>query len=238
MNPYILETKDLNKYYKKQNAVENINLRIKRQSIYGLLGPNGAGKSTILKMLSGMLKPSSGKIFINGEKWKRAHLKAIGALIEAPPLYDNLTAYDNLRVQCFMLDIPETRIGEVLSIVALDYTGKKKVKTFSMGMKQRLGIALALLGSPELLILDEPTNGLDPMGIQELRQLIKSFPDKGITVIVSSHILWEIQQVAEVVGIINNGKLTYQGEVTENMDLESFFMKVVDNQEMGGSIHA
>lgn len=198
MNNIILETKNLSKNFKGEKAaVKDISLKVNRNSIYGLLGPNGAGKSTILKMITGMLKPSSGEILFNGHKWNRKDLASIGSLIEEAPLYENLTAEENLKVRTTILNLPDSRIKEVLKIVELENTGKKRAGQFSMGMKQRLGIAIALLNNPELLILDEPTNGLDPFGIQELRELIKSFPEKGITVILSSHMLSEVNQIAD-----------------------------------------
>lgn len=223
----IIETKNLTKIFKNEKVVNEVSLSIKENSIYGLLGPNGAGKSTTLKMITGMLKPSSGKILFKGHEWTRKDLKNIGALIESPPLYDNLSARENLEVRRIILDLPKYRIEEVLQVVDLINTGKKKVGQFSMGMKQRLGIALALLGEPKLLILDEPTNGLDPLGIQELRELIKSFPKKGITVILSSHILSEVELIADHIGIIAGGTLGYSGKITPNEDLEKLFMKVV-----------
>lgn len=227
----ILETSNLTKKFKKQTAVEGLSIGIERNSVYGLLGPNGAGKSTTLKMITGMQKPSSGSIKFEGHEWRREDLKDIGALIETPPIYDNLTARENLRVKTTLLKIPESRIDEVLQTVDLTGTGKKKAGQFSMGMKQRLGIALALLGRPRLLILDEPSNGLDPLGIQELRELIRSFPGQGITVILSSHILSEVEQIADHIGIIANGRLGYSGPVDHGEDLEALFMKVV--QECG-----
>ena len=198
-----------------------------RNSVYGLLGPNGAGKSTILKMLTGILRPTSGSIEFDGHPWKRNDLEHIGALIEMPPLYENLTAYENLKVRTTLLGLDDARINEVLQIVQLTNTGKKRAGQFSLGMKQRLGIAIALLNSPQLLILDEPTNGLDPLGIEELRELIRSFPCKGITVILSSHILSEVQQIADHVGIIAGGVLGYEGELRAGEDLEQLFMDVI-----------
>ena len=154
-------------------------------------------------------------------------MENIGALIESPPLYENLTARENLKVRTLMLGLPDSRIDEVLKIVDLTNTGKKRAGQFSMGMKQRLGIAIALLNSPQLLILDEPTNGLDPIGIQELRNLIRSFPTQGITVIISSHILSEIQMTADHSGIIANGVLGYQDRIHQDEDLEKLFTDVV-----------
>lgn len=224
---FILQTTDLCKNFKGQMTVNHVSLNIRRNSVYGLLGPNGAGKSTTLKMITGILKPTSGSIEFDGHPWRRNDLTQIGALIETPPLYGNLTAYENLKVRTTMLGLPDKRIDEVLNIVRLTDTGKKRAGQFSLGMKQRLGIAIALLNTPQLLILDEPTNGLDPVGIEELRELIRSFPEKGITVILSSHILSEVQQIADHVGIIANGVLGYENELRAGENLEQLFMDVV-----------
>lgn len=233
MNDIILETENLCKTFKKQEANKDISISVKRNSIYGLLGANGAGKSTFLKMITGMLRPTSGEIIFDGHKWSRKDLSNIGSLIEAAPLYENLTAIENLKVRTTVLGLPDSRMEEVLNIVDLNGTGKKKAGHFSMGMKQRLGIAIALLNNPKLLILDEPTNGLDPFGIQELRELIKSFPEKGITVILSSHILSEVEQVADHIGIISNGILGYQGELNKGEDLEKLFMDIARKYSKG-----
>ncbi|MGH0565200.1 lantibiotic protection ABC transporter ATP-binding protein [Bacillus cereus] len=226
MNEIMLETKNLCKTFRKQSVVKNISLSVPKYSIYGLLGPNGAGKSTTLKMITGMLTPTSGEIYFDGHKWTRHDLHSIGALIESPPLYENLTARENLQVRTTVLGLPKSRIDEVLHVVELENTEKKKAKDFSMGMKQRLGIAIALLNHPKFLILDEPMNGLDPFGIQELRKLILSFPGKGITVILSIHILSEVSQIADHVGIISGGVLGYQGKLNKNDDLEDLFVQV------------
>ena len=223
----ILKTNNLCKDFKKQKAVNNISITVRENSIYGLLGPNGAGKSTTLKMITGMLRPTSGKVLFNGHEWNRKDLEQIGALIETPPLYENLSAVENLEVRAKLLNIPKIRIDKVLKMVDLQNTGRKKAGQFSMGMKQRLGIAIALLNSPKLLILDEPTNGLDPIGIQELRSLIRSFPSKGITVILSSHILSEVQLIADDIGIISNGILGYEGQMNKDENLENLFVEVV-----------
>lgn len=227
MNDYILETENLTKVFKGYKAVNGISLRIEEGCIYGLLGPNGAGKSTLLKMVTGMLRPTEGKIFFKGHEWRRKDLYHIGALIENPPVYENLTAEENLRVRTLELGLPDKRIAEVLEMVDLTNTGKKRAGQFSYGMKQRLGIAVALLGNPGLLILDEPTNGLDPVGIQELRNLIRWFPEQGITVILSSHILSEVQQTADRIGIIAGGVLGYEGDISGQENLEELFMEVV-----------
>ncbi|MFA5536281.1 MAG: lantibiotic protection ABC transporter ATP-binding protein [Bacillota bacterium] len=223
----ILETKGLGKYYGRQWAVKDVCLQIPRGKVYGLLGPNGAGKTTILKMLTGLIKASKGDIIVFGEPWQRKHLERIGALIESPALYGNLTAGENLLVHTKLLRIPSKKIFEVLELVGLENTGQKLVSQFSLGMKQRLGIAIALIGEPELLILDEPANGLDPVGIQELRELIGSFPQRGMTVILSSHILAEVSQIVDCIGILSEGMLRYQGEIDRRQDLEKLFMKVI-----------
>ena len=184
-------------------------------------------------MLTGMITPTSGEIVFEGKPWSRNDLLSIGALIESPPLYENLTARENLKVRTLLYGLPDSRIDEVLECVALTNTGKKHAGHFSMGMKQRLGIAMALLNHPKLLILDEPTNGLDPIGIGELRELIRAFPQQGITVILSSHILSEVEQIADHIGIIANGELWHQDEIDATEDLEALFMEVV--RKAGGS---
>lgn len=227
MTNCILQTKELCKDFGRQHAVKQVTLNIQTNSVYGLLGPNGAGKSTTLKMITGMLRKSSGEILFEGHPWSRHDLADIGALIESPPLYENLTARENLRVRTLLLGLSDSRIDEVLKTVDLKDTGKKRAGQFSMGMKQRLGIAIALLNSPKLLILDEPTNGLDPIGIQALRELIRSFPEQGITVILSSHILSEVELIADHIGIISDGRLGYEGIIEPGEDLETLFMDVV-----------
>lgn len=222
----ILETERVTKEFRGHPAVCGVSLQVPECCVYGLLGPNGAGKSTILKMLTGILRPTSGKVLFDGHSWSRKDLAEIGALVETPPVYENLTAWENLKVRALILGISDARIREVLDLVDLADTGKKKAGAFSLGMKQRLGLGIALLGRPKLLILDEPLNGLDPIGIQELREMIRRFPQEGITVIVSSHILSEIAQTADYIGIIANGMLGYQGEMPEEGHLEELFMKI------------
>lgn len=234
MSDIILQTENLCKSFKKQLAVDHVSLSVPRNSIYGLLGPNGAGKSTTLKMMAGMLRPDSGRILFQGHEWVRKDLSEIGVLIESPPLYENLTARENLKVRTLALGLPDSLIAETLEIVDLTHTGKKRAGQFSMGMKQRLGIAIALLNKPKLLILDEPTNGLDPIGIQELRELIRSFPRQGITVILSSHILSEVEQVADQIGIIAGGRLGYQGAAPHGAELEALFMQVAAANRRAG----
>lgn len=224
---YILETKELCKSFKTQKANDRISIKVEENTIYGLLGPNGAGKSTFLKMITGMMEPTSGEILLDGKVLVRKDLGKIGSLIENAPIYENLSASENLKVRTLIYGLPEKRINEVLEIVNLTNTGKKRAGSFSMGMKQRLGIAMALLNNPKFLILDEPTNGLDPIGINDLRELIRTFPRQGITVIISSHNLSEIQQIADHIGIIVNGKLLYQEELSQSENLEALFMEIV-----------
>ena len=226
----VLETRGLSKRFGRggsaQTAVDHVSLHVEEGKVYGLLGPNGAGKSTTLKMVTGVLHPSEGQMLFEGRPWRRDDLYRIGSLVEQPPLYQNLTARENLRVRTTLLGLPEERINEVLGAVGLTDTGTKRAGRFSMGMRQRLGIALALLVHPRLLILDEPTNGLDPIGIEDLRGLIRSFPKQGITVLLSSHILGEVQHTADAVGIIVGGRLAYEDALHKGEDLEALFMNV------------
>ncbi|HHX61514.1 MAG TPA: lantibiotic protection ABC transporter ATP-binding protein [Epulopiscium sp.] len=227
MSDYILETKSLTKKFKNQEAVNNVSLAIRKNSIFGLLGPNGAGKSTVLKMITGIMKPTSGEILFENHPWSRDNLNDIGALIESPAIYPNLTAMENLDLACTLFGLSKTRSKEVIDIIGLKNSGKKKVKNFSMGMKQRLGLGVAIINNPKLLILDEPTNGLDPIAIGELRELIRSFPSKGVTVILSSHMLSEVEQVADKIAIISNGIIGYSGEISKEENLEKQFMDVL-----------
>lgn len=226
----VLQTHGLTKRFGRgasaQTAVEDVSLTVRAGAVYGLLGPNGAGKSTTLKMLTGMLRPTTGQIEFLGHPWRREDLYQIGSLVEQPPLYPNLTARENLRVRTVALGLPDERIEEVLEVVGLTDTGRKHAGRFSLGMRQRLGIALALLCDPRLLILDEPTNGLDPLGIEDLRDLIRGFAARGVAVVVSSHILSEVQQMADAVGIIYQGRLAYQDVLRPDEDLEALFMRV------------
>ena len=226
----VLETRGLSKRFGRggsaQTAVDHVSLHVEEGKVYGLLGPNGAGKSTTLKMVTGVLHPSEGQMLFEGRPWRRDDLYRIGSLVEQPPPYQNLTARENLRVRTTLLGLPEERIDEVLGAVGLTDTGTKRAGRFSMGMRQRLGIALALLVHPRLLILDEPTNGLDPIGIEDLRGLIRSFPKQGITVLLSSHILGEVQHTADAVGIIVGGRLAYEDALHKGEDLEALFMNV------------
>lgn len=219
MGDYIVETKGLAKNFKDFKAVKGIDLKVKKGTIYGFLGPNGAGKSTTIRMLLGLIKPSAGSVKVLGkniENEREEILKNVGALVESPSYYAHLTAYENLEITRRILRLDKSAIDKVLGFVKLSEVKNKKVSEFSLGMKQRLGIAQALMGDPELIILDEPTNGLDPSGIHEMRDLIKSLPkERGTTVIVSSHILSEIELMADEVGIINKGELLYQGTIED-----------------------
>lgn len=227
----IIETKNLTKKFKNTYAIKNITMQVEKGSVYGLLGPNGAGKSTLLKIIAGALKPTSGEILFDGKNMQRNNFKSIGSIIEYPAIYPNLTAYENLNVVATLLNIDKDKITHCLKLVNLLNTGDKIAKNFSMGMKQRLGIAISLMNGPQLLILDEPTNGLDPLGIQEIRQLIKDLSSNGITIIISSHILSEIQQVADTIGIIYDGHLSYQEPNNkDSKDLEELFMKIVERE--------
>ena len=211
----IVATDHLSKEYDGVYRVQELDIRIKEGDIYGFLGPNGAGKSTTMKMLLGLVKPTSGTIEIMGkpfnEKNRRDILASVGSLIESPSYYGHLTGRENMEIIRRLLDLPKKNIEEAVHIVRMENQMEKKVKNYSLGMKQRLGIAMALARFPKLLILDEPTNGLDPAGIEEMRELIKMLPKQyGMTVMISSHILSEIDQMATVVGIINQGCLIFQ----------------------------
>ncbi|MCA1040189.1 ABC transporter ATP-binding protein [Bacillus infantis] len=217
MSELILETNGLTKKFGKRSAVENVDLRLGKGEIYGFLGPNGAGKTTTIRMLLGLARPTGGSIQIFGRDLKKEKLqilRKVGSLVEYPSYYGHLTAIENLEALRKILEVPKSRIDEVLAIVRLSKEAKRPVKGFSLGMKQRLGIAAALLANPELLILDEPTNGLDPSGILEIRELIKSMPAQhGMTILVSSHLLSEIDQMATQVGIISKGSMIFQDSI-------------------------
>lgn len=214
---YIVKTAGLTKAFGREKAVVDLDMNIKKGEIYGFLGPNGAGKTTTIRMLLGLMKPTSGAIHIFGEDLKKERiniLKRIGSLVENPSYYPHLTAYENLEALRIILGAPKARILEVLDIVRLSDVAHKKVKGFSLGMKQRLGIAASLLNQPDLLILDEPTNGLDPSGMIEVRNLIKRLPSEyGMTILISSHLLSEIDQIATTVGVITKGKMIFQDSI-------------------------
>lgn len=243
----IITTQNLTKKYRDFTAINNLNLNIKKGRIYGFLGPNGAGKSTTMKILLGLVKQSSGHFNINGSSFPldRVHiLSQIGSLIESPSYYGNLTGYENLELICAILNLPKSNIEDVLSLVGLSDFKHRLVKKYSLGMKQRLGLASALIGNPPILILDEPTNGLDPSGIREIRNLIKSLPTiYDCTVLISSHILSEVELLADDIGILNRGNLLFEGSIEDlkntsiNMglsdsNLEETFLKIIESDNI------
>lgn len=216
----VIETRGLCKTYGKQLAVDHVELHVPQGCVYGFIGPNGAGKSTTMKMLLGLIHPTAGQIFLLGkpltERNRLALLRQTGSLIESPSGYLHLTAQENLQIVADLKGVAHRDIDRVLEIVHLTRDRNRKVGQYSLGMKQRLGIAMALLGSPKLLILDEPTNGLDPAGIQEMRSLLAEMPAAtGATVLVSSHLLAEMEQLVEQVGILNQGKMLFEGPLRE-----------------------
>ena len=215
----VIQTNNVNfSYSKSEPIIKNLNLEVQQGSVYGFLGPNGAGKTTTIRLIMGLLKPVTGsiKLFNDEDKDLKSAYKRIGAMIEDPALYFHLTAKENLEINCIYRKVSKSKISEILELVGLADTKNKKVKQFSTGMKQRLGIGMALLSDPDLIILDEPTNGLDPKGMIEVRELISRLTeDKKKTVFLSSHILSEIEKVCTHVGIIQNGDLKFQGRVEE-----------------------
>lgn len=224
----LLETQNLVKKFKNQLVLDKINLHIPKNKVYCLLGPNGAGKTTLMKILTGMIAASNGKVEFAGHEWTRADLANIGSLIENAPLYGNLTAKENLQVICRLRGTSENEIPSILQTVGLSNTEKKLTKNFSLGMKERLGIGIALVGHPKLLILDEPTNGLDPLGIQQLRNLIAEFKQKDITIIISSHMLSEVEHLADNIGIIGAGNLLLEKPYDHETDLEKLFNSTLE----------
>ncbi|HEQ8559564.1 TPA: lantibiotic protection ABC transporter ATP-binding protein, partial [Streptococcus pyogenes] len=214
---------NLKKSYGKRTILNNVNMNIPKGKVYALIGPNGAGKSTIMKILTGLVSKTSGSIIFEGREWSRRDLRKIGSIIEEPPLYKNLSAYDNMKVVTTMLGVSESTILPLLNKVGLGDIDKRPVKQFSLGMKQRLGIAISLINSPKLLILDEPTNGLDPIGIQELREIIESFKSEGMTIMISSHILSEVEHLADFIGFIYEGKIVLEKEYDGSENLEELF---------------
>lgn len=232
-----IQTSDLCKQYGGALRVSHLNLSVAEGSVYGFLGPNGAGKSTTLKMILGLVRPTAGSIEVLGKSMDSANrlavLRQVGSLIESPSYYGHLTGEENLRIVQTLRGVPEKNIREVLQIVRLDGQRGKKAAHYSLGMKQRLGLAAALLGYPKLLILDEPTNGLDPAGIQEMRELICDLPRRfGMTVVVSSHLLSEIDQMADHVAIIREGELVFQDtlETLHSRSCRHLAMKTTDNE--------
>ena len=230
MSTPVISTDALTKEFKGKVAVRDLSLQVQPRSIYAFLGPNGAGKSTTIRMLLGLLRPTRGEISLFGldlRNHRRDILARTGSLVETPSLYEHLSARENLEIPRRILQAPRSDIDRVLQIVGLENAARNLVKTFSLGMKQRLGLAQAFLGKRELLILDEPTNGLDPAGIQEMRSLIRRLPDEhGVTVFLSSHLLTEVEQVATHVGMLSQGELVFQGSLAELEQLRRSHLKI------------
>lgn len=216
---YMITTEQLTKKYKNFTSVSNLSLHIRKGSIYGFLGPNGAGKSTTMKMLLGLTAPTNGNFCIDGKRFPNdriAILKEIGSFIESPSFYANLTGRENLDIIRRIQGLPRSSVEDALELVGLTEFSDRLAKKYSLGMKQRLGLAGALLGRPPILILDEPTNGLDPSGIHEIRNLVKSLPDLyDCTVLISSHMLSEIELIADDIGILNHGRLLFEGSMDD-----------------------
>lgn len=244
---YIITTEQLTKKYKNFTSVNNVSLHIRKGSIYGFLGPNGAGKSTTMKMLLGLTAPTKGNFTIDGKQFpgdRIAILQEIGSFIEAPSFYANLTGRENLDIIRRILGLPKAKMEDALELVGLTEFGDRLAKKYSLGMKQRLGLAGALLGRPPILILDEPTNGLDPSGIHEIRNLVKSLPDLyDCTVLISSHMLSEIELIADDIGILNHGQLLFEGSMNDLRqyalqsgfaadNLEDVFLSMVEKDNM------
>ncbi len=238
---YIITTEQLTKKYKNFVSVNNVSLHIRKGSIYGFLGPNGAGKSTTMKMLLGLTAPTKGSFAIDGRHFPEDRidiLKEVGSFIESPSFYANLTGRENLDIIRRILGLPETSVDDALELVGLEEFGGRLAKKYSLGMKQRLSLAGALLGRPPILILDEPTNGLDPSGIHEIRNLVKSLPDLyDCTIMISSHMLSEIELMADDIGILNHGNLLFEGSLkdlrhsagkAESTNLEDVFLTMVE----------
>lgn len=234
----VIKTEHLTKELGAIRIIDDVNISVPKNSIYGLLGPNGAGKTTIIRILLGLIRPSQGSVRIFNKELHAARkeiLAQVGALVETPSLYPHLTGRGNLLVTTALLGIEASKINDVLEAVDLRYAADRKVEQYSLGMKQRLGLALALINDPKLLILDEPTNGLDPAGVRNIRNFIMKLPEQfGITVMLSSHLLHEVEQVATQIGILNKGKLLFQGDLNtlketyKTKRLEDAFMNLTE----------
>jgi ABC-type multidrug transport system ATPase subunit len=219
MSGFIIETLNLSRKYGTLTAVDELNLNVPNSSVYGFLGPNGAGKTTTIRMLLGLIRPTQGQVRLFEIPLDRnlsTLLGRVGALVETPSLYPHLTGYENLEITRRLIGAKRERIKLVLSIVKMEQDAHRRVREYSHGMRQRMALALSLLNEPQLLILDEPTNGLDPSGIREMRELVRSLPTEyGITVFLSTHLLGEVEQIATHIGIISKGHLLFQGTLNE-----------------------
>ena len=245
--PLMIQTEELTKTYKQFTAVDQLSMHVKKGRIYGFLGPNGAGKSTTMKMLLGLTAPTSGSFSIGSMHFpedRERILRRVGAFIETPSFYGNLTGRENLEVVRRILELPPSAVDDALELVGLSEFGNRLARKYSLGMKQRLGLASALIGHPPILILDEPTNGLDPAGIHEIRELIKALPKRyDCTILIASHVLSEIELMADDIGILNHGRLLFEGthERLKTMakkagfpenDLEKIFLRIIEQDNI------
>jgi ABC-type multidrug transport system ATPase subunit len=239
---YAIHSEALTRRFGKVPAVDGLSLRVQEGCITAFLGPNGAGKTTTIRLLLGLLKPSSGTCEVLGcRPGDPEALRQLGAMVESPSLYDHLTGHENIEITRLMRGAPPAETGRVLEAVGLGKDARRIVQTYSLGMRQRLALALALIGSPRLLVMDEPTNGLDPAGIQEIRELIRQVPNTtGASVFLSSHILAEVEQIASQVVVIHRGKLRYQGPMNElgNHGAPSMQVRVDDPIRAGAFLRA
>ena len=224
----ILTTKELGKNFKHKRVLDQINLNVPTGKIYCIMGPNGAGKSTLLKIISGIEKPTEGVVTFKDKNWKREDLKVIGSLIEEPGLFDNLTVEENIKLKLKLHRVENKNQEQILNTLGFGDHNQEKVKGFSTGMRQRLGIALAFMGNPDLVILDEPTNGLDTFGIHELRELLMLEKKQGKTIVIASHMLSEIQKVADRIAILGDGKLLLEEDYEPETDLEELFISTLE----------
>ena len=223
-----IQIKHIKKVFKDKEVLNDISFTIESGSICGLLGVNGAGKSTLMKILYGLESQSAGEILFDGKTSKEIKDdKKFGALIESPAIYMNLSAFDNLKTKALLYDIPDETIRETLNLIGLANTGRKKAGKFSLGMKQRLGLGMATITNPEFLILDEPTNGLDPDGIKELLDLINSLKQKEMTILISSHQLHEVSKIADDIVILHQGTIHYNQPNQDKQDLEKLFFSII-----------
>lgn len=223
-----IQIKHIKKVFKDKEVLNDISFTIESGSICGLLGVNGAGKSTLMKILYGLESQSAGEILFDGKTSKEIKDdKKFGALIESPAIYMNLSAFDNLKTKALLYDIPDETIRETLNLIGLANTGRKKAGKFSLGMKQRLGLGMAIITNPEFLILDEPTNGLDPDGVKELLDLINSLKQKEMTILISSHQLHEVSKIADDIVILHQGKIHYSQPNQDKQDLEKLFFSII-----------